>query len=315
MPSAADAKPPPPQTMTTPFPTRPLPQQLRALLSSLSQIPKVSQRDLDALQQALLRQGDGHLYIANAGPMNPGKSTFFNALLNAPERFRTADVRQTTVNQLEPLTDSIILIDTPGCSSAQLADDEEAGAAFRMADLITFVHNISTGGLIRAEMDILAYLQSLFGDDFPNRVLIVCNRTDETADEEEIQRNCSEITAQLHEWLHTSLPLHPVSSTYFFEGMAMLDAGNPDAKVLIQESGIPQLRTHLLDLARKLGPRGLSAIQPILQRLSRIRQEQQLCVDNAQKDYHDAKAAILNDWKSRVNGPILDAWTECRKYC
>ena len=95
----------------------------------------------------------------------------------------------------------------------------------------------------------------------------------------------------------------------------MLDAGNPDAKVLIQESGIPQLRTHLLDLARKLGPRGLSAIQPILQRLSRIRQEQQLCVDNAKKDCHDAKAAILNDWKSRVNGPILDAWTECRKYC
>lgn len=301
--------------MTTPLPNRPLPQKLQAMLSSLAQIPKVSQRDIDALRQALLRQGDSHLYIANAGPMNPGKSTFFNALLNAPERFRTADVRQTTVNQLEPLTDRITLIDTPGCSSAQLADDEEAGAAFRMADIITFVHNICTGGLLKAEMDILTYLQSLFGDDFPSRVLIVCNRTDETADAEEIQRNCGEITAQLHEWLHTALHLHPVSSTYFFEGMAMLDAGNTDGNVLLQESGIPQLRTHLLKLTQKLGPRGLSAIQPILQRLNRIREEQQQCVDTARKDYRDARSAILNDWKSRVFGPIHDAWETCRKYC
>lgn len=89
------------------------------------------------------------LQIVNAGFMNGGKSSLFNAILGK-NVFKVKDVRCTTTSQKEKLYENIYLVDTPGLA-ADKEDDKQAFEVYKEADLILFVHGLKAAAEIRKE--------------------------------------------------------------------------------------------------------------------------------------------------------------------
>ena len=89
------------------------------------------------------------LQIVNAGFMNGGKSSLFNAILGK-NVFKVKDVRCTTTSQKEKLYGNIYLVDTPGLA-ADKEDDKQAFEVYKEADLILFVHGLKAAAEIRKE--------------------------------------------------------------------------------------------------------------------------------------------------------------------
>ena len=69
------------------------------------------------------------LQIVNAGFMNGGKSSLFNAILGK-NVFKVKDVRCTTTSQKEKLYENIYLVDTPGLA-ADKEDDKQAFEVYK----------------------------------------------------------------------------------------------------------------------------------------------------------------------------------------
>ena len=223
----------------------------------LRSLPGDFSEEIENLAASLRAGSDSRFRITNAGPMNPGKSTLFNAFMRKEEVFKTADARQTAVCQEEEWGDSFCLVDTPGCNSAVFEDNRESVAAFRKADLITFVHNINTGGLINAEMTILKNLLSIFGEeDFKRRVCLVCNRIDDAPDEDTIIRNANEIKKQLKENLKIQLETFCVSPLNYLAGVSSEKEGQKDsAQIYYEQSRMKSLLDYIYVTFKKYGKR------------------------------------------------------------
>lgn len=230
--------------------------------------------DFENIKNLLSASSDKKFRIVNAGPMNPGKSTLFNAILNKGEIFKTADARQTSVAQEESWKNDIVLIDTPGCNSTVLEDNVESLAAFRKADFITFVHNINTGGLNDAELRILSHIKTIFGEtDFQSRVCIVCNRIDDIEDDQTLIRNRNEINSQVQDNLGMELKLYCVSPLNYLEGLKCAAAGKKEEAQLFIESSKMSEFLDAIDTAIATGKRGMSQLKSFVDKLEKMQQK------------------------------------------
>ncbi len=270
---------------------------------------------LESLFQSI---ADTHFRVTNAGSMNPGKSMLFNAILKRKEVFKTSDIRQTTINQEEEMNSSIRLIDTPGCNSSNLEDDDEAAVAFRKSDLILFVHNIATGGLTKAELSTLQFIKNVFGsDDFLHRTCIICTRIDSTADEDETKRNAEEIQFQLKEYLlkeylNLELDILFASPISYFQGLNANKADKKDeAKSLISFSGIEKVKEYINNKSKRVGKRGKKQIGDLANRLSHIQSETKEVSENLSVSYHNELQQAIDTWGTTIQ-KIRPAWEECR---
>lgn len=124
--------------------------------------------------------------IANAGLLNAGKSTLFNALCGEEELFATADARKTTAAQTKVITD-YELVDTPGLD-AEDGDTEKAFAVYRNSQIILFTHSVRIGELDALEVGFLEELRQLYADDELRKksvipVLTKCGSTEDKRSE------------------------------------------------------------------------------------------------------------------------------------
>lgn len=119
--------------------------------------------EIECQRQELLRDCED-VYIVNAGRMNHGKSSLFNALLDR-ETYKVADVRQTVENQREAYQDHVYFVDTPGLD-ANAADDAEAYSIYKKANFIIYVHNPRIGELHKQEIDHIARLADVLTPEF-----------------------------------------------------------------------------------------------------------------------------------------------------
>lgn len=105
----------------------------------------------------------GPARVVNAGVLNGGKSTLYNALCGKRELFPTADARRTTECQAEEFY-NLRLIDTPGLDSTS-QDEKRARETYRRSHIVLFVHSAISGELDAREMGFLTTLRELFPDE------------------------------------------------------------------------------------------------------------------------------------------------------
>ena len=267
--------------------------------------------DVAARLEAILKTDDGKFRIVNAGMMNPGKSTLLNALIGRPEVFKTADVRETTeVKSVDWGTD-VILSDTPGFSSAIIEDDSVALSALRSADLILFVHNIATGGINKAELDILVELKEIIGEaEFASRVLLLNTRSDECPDEATLNTNCKECDALIKENLGVKLVSYAISPKLYLDGIACQQ--KDDGLVLKKESGIAKLIRALRAYVKNGSSRRASALRLAIEELKEIQKVQAERLSAKKLDLKRKQDELRSQWKQTLE-VIRPYWNECRK--
>lgn len=237
---------------------------LRALGSEFSD-------DADCLEAYAQSADEGRFVIANAGTTNTGKSTLFNALLGHDEAFKTADVRETTVCRDIGWDNGTVFTDTPGCGSCAAADDREAAKAYRRADLVLFVHNLSTGGLQRDEMNVLESVRRYMGDaDFRERTIIIGTRLD-SCPGDTATVNRKECEDQIKEELGVVLKFIAVSPKRHFRGLKLAAEGNgAKAQGFIAAGGVENLANVLMTERDRLGKRGIGRFRKTLEKVRRL---------------------------------------------
>lgn len=267
--------------------------------------------DVAARLEAILKADDGKFRIVNAGMMNPGKSTLMNALLGRPEVFKTADVRETTEVKSVDWDANVILSDTPGFSSTVIEDDSAALSALRSADLVLFVHNIATGGINKAELDILVELKEIIGEsEFASRVLLLNTRSDECPDEATLNTNCKECDALIKDNLGVKLVSYAVSPKLYLDGIACQQ--KDDGLVLKKESGIGKLIRALQTYVKNGSSRRASALMSTIKELKEIQKIRAERLSAKKLDLKRKQAELCSQWKQTLEA-IRPYWDECRK--
>ena len=120
------------------------------------------------------QKGDTKITIVNAGIMNAGKSSVFNAVLGKEDYFKVNDIITTKKNSEFRFKGNIYLVDTPGLA-ADNSDTKEAYEAYAKASVIVFVHSMSTGELHADELEAINDIKKCFPNPqmFLDRFILV----------------------------------------------------------------------------------------------------------------------------------------------
>lgn len=199
---------------------------------------KLLQNKLDSL--------GGDVTITNTGVVSSGKSSLYNALLDIGdgERFSVGAARTTITKDIEPLTENVYIIDTPGIN-IESADDEVALNAVCASSIIVMVHNIRMGMLHKNEVEWIGKIASNFSSpqEIKDRFVFVCSWIDGREREETYQKTLDEIKKILVETMGVEPDFYTVSATRFQKGKSI---NKPE---MIEMSGIPRLKADLLKKA------------------------------------------------------------------
>lgn len=176
--------------------------------------------------------------VVNAGILNAGKSTLFNAIVGEPEVFPTAGARRTVRQQTEQIAD-FTLVDTPGLDS-QEQDEDESYEAYRQAQVILFVHSAARGEFDRQELEFLANFRDLYPDPNHRRKAVIPVLTKSDGIGEDLETIEREIEAQWSEVMEVSPnEIFTVRAETHLEGLAT------DKPRLCEYSRVPALKEHL----------------------------------------------------------------------
>ena len=180
-----------------------------------------------------------NFYIMNAGSMNHGKSSLFNSLLDS-NVFAAQDVRTTIKNQTVKWKDNIYLVDTPGIAADE-SDDLIAYEAYRCANMIIFVHTAKVGELHKKELENINKIKSFFTDQafFWQHFCLVITFMDSDSEDSILvilKKSLEDIKTTCDGY---DFKTFIVSNSRYQKGYA------ENKQVLINKSGIPELRSYL----------------------------------------------------------------------
>lgn len=195
---------------------------------------KATRRRIDAYFAGM----EGPARVVNAGIVNAGKSTLFNALADeAEELFPTADARKTTGRQ-EEAVGGLCFVDTPGLDALK-ADERRARLLFRESHIVLFVHSAIQGEFERSEMEFLEKLRELFADDEMRRQALIPVVT-KAANAQDLEQITNKIRDQWKEVIGFAPPeLFCVRAKTHLKGL------RENKPALCTYSQIPKLREHL----------------------------------------------------------------------
>ena len=149
-----------------------LPPDLRNDLDlTLNFFHKLSQSNPQAMRELLelLKRQAGPAFqplsrIAVVGPVNVGKSTLFNALVNqAGQQAEVSPLPGTTVQAQECQAGVLTLVDTPGLDNSQASGDQEQERALKEAERADFLLLLfdATRGITKSDSQLYQSLQKL----------------------------------------------------------------------------------------------------------------------------------------------------------
>jgi hypothetical protein len=181
--------------------------------------------------QTLARRSEPTVTVI--GKYNHGKSRLLNELIGR-DAFSVAD-RRETVQLADSLHEGVRWLDAPGLDAdVGTGDDRHAlQAAWLESDIRLFVHAAKEGELDTRELSLLEALRA-DGARTRRQMLFVLSQADQLADDVELAKVGDAIGAQV-----PGVTLNFVSSTRHRKGL------DGDKKVLLQKSGIPDLRLAL----------------------------------------------------------------------
>lgn len=149
-----------------------LPPDLRNDLDlTLNFFHKLSQSNPQAMRELLelLKRQAGPAFqplsrIAVVGPVNVGKSTLFNALVNqAGQQAEVSPLPGTTVQAQECQAGVLTLVDTPGLDNSQASGDQEQERALKETERADFLLLLfdATRGITKSDSQLYQSLQKL----------------------------------------------------------------------------------------------------------------------------------------------------------
>ncbi len=268
---------------------------------------------IEELARKLSSESDA-VYIVNAGLMNAGKSSLFNALANQEDLFEVQDVPTTVICKKVSIFNGVNLIDTPGIE-ARDADTVEAHKAYRNADMILFVHNVNTGELHQEELDAINSISQEFPNkqDFWRRFCIVVSRGDAKI-EESIDDIINKMKLDIKNHCGgENISVFTTSAVRYWKGM------HDNQPVFVEKSGIGQLRNHLLNISGQLKAESGRLHQ---ERLSQSKQKEIKIIESQKqihaqniinkKREHVAKVSRAEADLNRIRNASRSLWESCR---
>lgn len=181
-------------------------------------------------------------YLVNAGRMNHGKSSLLNSLTGQVEDvFEVQDKRTTVKNKTYQYNENINFIDTPGLN-ANDNDDQEAIKAYKKANLILFVHNLSVGDIRKEEVRDIKTIISCFNsvDNLANKFILVLTGKDAIQSKDDLNNIKSKVLLDIkNETGLSAFKVFTVSNTTYKNGLK-----NNKSK-LIEHSGIKLLHEYI----------------------------------------------------------------------
>ena len=226
-------------------------------------------------------------YLVNAGRMNHGKSSLLNSLTGQVEDFFEVQDKRTTVkNKTYQYNENIYFIDTPGLN-ANDNDDQEAIKAYKKANIILFVHNLSVGDIRKEEVRDIKTIISCFNniDNLVDKFVLVLPGKDAIQSKDDLNNIKNKVLLDIkNETGLTGFKVFAVSNTTYKNGLK-----NNKSK-LIEHSGIKLLHEYIDSFI-------MASNSEIQDRIcERIDLETEKVKNKLQK-----QEKVINEFKSRIN--------------
>lgn len=251
--------------------------------------------------QSIVSDSD-KFYLVNAGRMNHGKSSLLNSLTGKIDDFFEVQDRRTTVKNKEYEYDkNVYFIDTPGLN-AHDKDDREAIKAYKKANLILFVHNLSVGDIRKEEIKDLKTIISCFSNSksLSKQFVLVLTGKDSIQSKDDLENIKDKILLDIKNEVNlTDFKVFAVSNTTYKKGLKI------NKPLLIQHSGINELKNYINSyIKRKKKLTNIRTIERIDQEYNRIKTE--LSSLKSKKDNElTQREATITAFSKKINN-ILD---------
>jgi small GTP-binding protein len=207
----------------------------------------LSKKEIDSIDELLKALTNNRIVLTCMGLYNHGKSTLLNILIEdfRCETFATSDTRETSRNKSFE-QNNFVYVDTPGLN-AQKNDDKRVFDAVKESDINLFVHAVTTGELVKNEMDFLRNIQQHWENpnQFIERTIFVLSRIDKANSPEEIEKTKNKISQQIRDIFGLSPLIISVSSFRYKEGV------ENNKNLLKKKSNIGLLKEKIDSLSKK----------------------------------------------------------------
>ena len=191
--------------------------------------------------QSIVSDSD-KFYLVNAGRMNHGKSSLLNSLTGKIDDFFEVQDRRTTVKNKEyEYAKNVYFIDTPGLN-AHDKDNREAVKAYKKANMILFVHNLSVGDIRKEEINDLKTILSCFNDvnSLVNKFILVLTGKDLVQSKEDLDAIKSKILFDIKNEIGIEdFKAFEISNTRYKKGLMT------NKEALVKLSGVVELHNYI----------------------------------------------------------------------
>lgn len=237
-------------------------------------------------------------YLVNAGRMNHGKSSLLNSLTGEVEDvFEVQDKRTTVKNKIYQYNKNIYFIDTPGLN-ANDSDDQEAIKAYKQANIILFVHNLSVGDIRKEEVRDIKTIISCFNniDNLVDKFVLVLTGKDAIQSKDDLNNIKHKVLLDIkNETGLTGFKVFTVSNTTYKNGL------KNNKNKLIEHSGIKLLHEYIDSFIMSSN----SEIQDrICERIDleteKVKNKLQL-LEEEHAENIKKQEKVINEFKSRIN--------------
>lgn len=272
----------------------------------------------DSLNQ-IVKDSD-KFYLVNAGRMNHGKSSLLNSLTGKVEDiFEVQDKRTTIKNKVYQYSENVYFIDTPGLN-ANDKDDQEAIKAYKKANIILFVHNLSVGDIRKEEVRDIKTIMSCFNnvDNLLDKFVLVLTGKDAIQAKDDLSSIKEKILLDIkNETGLSSFKVFEVSNTTYKNGLK-----NNKYK-LIEHSGVETLHNYIdnyikssnIDVQYRICERIDLETKRVTDKLVRLKDEREVAIKKEEEKIKEFKTRLDSILESRffIINRANDRLKRCKK--
>lgn len=259
-------------------------------------------------------------YLVNAGRMNHGKSSLLNSLTGKVEDiFEVQDKRTTIKNKVYQYSENVYFIDTPGLN-ANDKDDQEAIKAYKKANIILFVHNLSVGDIRKEEIRDIKTIMSCFNnvDNLLDKFVLVLTGKDAIQAKDDLSSIKEKILLDIkNETGLSSFKVFEVSNTTYKNGLK-----NNKYK-LIEHSGVETLHNYIdnyikssnIDVQYRICERIDLETKRVTDKLVRLKDEREVAIKKEEEKIKEFKTRLDSILESRffIINRANDRLKRCKK--
>ena len=244
---------------------------------------ELEERTLE-LEKVVFENNNSKITVVNAGVMNAGKSSVFNALLGSKDLFKVKDIRTTIENSETEFATNTYFVDTPGLEAVN-NDTDVAYEAYKKASVIVFVHSLHVGELHKNELEAINKIMSFFPNKqyFKNSFILVGTRKDMESEDGQFDIVLGKMKKDMS--VHCKLndfDYIAVSTTDYWEGVEAQDDDH------IKYSGIEDLKEMIVEKLEKASVTNRELIE------SRIKKEKDILKANLEKHKKEKEKNVEN---------------------